>query len=225
VYQFIYGGPHSQQVVNAWRGTEYLYHQLLAQHGVIVWVCDNRTASGKGAESEWAAYRNLGESEMRDVEDGIAWLRGQPYVDGSRIGIHGWSYGGFMTSYALTHSKSFVMGIAGGPVTDWRDYDTVYTERYMGLPKENADGYRKSAPRWFASDLHGELLLVHGTIDDNVHLSNTIQFAYELQKAGKPFQLMLYPKSRHGVSDPALVKHLRQLMLTYTLDHLSPTPP
>lgn len=225
VYQFIYGGPHNQQVLNAWRGTDYLYHQLLAQHGVIVWVCDNRTASGKGAESEWPAYRNLGESEMRDVEDGVAWLRGQPYVDGSRIGIHGWSYGGFMTSYALTHSTSFVMGIAGGPVTDWRDYDTVYTERYMGLPKDNPAGYRKSAPRWFAGDLHGELLLIHGTIDDNVHLSNTIQFAYELQKAGKPFQLMLYPKSRHGVSDPALVRHLRQLMLTYTLDHLSADPP
>jgi dipeptidyl-peptidase-4 len=225
VYQFTYGGPHSQQVLNAWRGNEYLYHQLLAQHGVIVWICDNRTASGKGAESEWPLFRNFGESELRDVEDGLAWLKGQPYVDASRIGIHGWSYGGFLTTYALTHSTSFAMGIAGGPVTDWRDYDTVYTERYMGLPSENPEGYRRSAPRWFAKDLHGALLLIHGTIDDNVHLSNTIQFAYELQKAGKPFQLMLYPKSRHGVSEPALARHMRTLMLDYTLEHLAGTPP
>ena len=107
-----------------------------------------------------------------------------------------------MTSYALTHSTSFAMGIAGGTVTDWRDYDTVYTERYMGLPQDNPDGYHKSSPRWAAKDLHGALLLVHGAIDDNVHLQNTLQFAYELQKAQKPFRLMLYPKSRHGVTDP-----------------------
>jgi dipeptidyl-peptidase-4 len=225
VYQLTYGGPHAQQVVNAWRGSEFMYHQLLAQNGIIVWICDNRTASGKGAESTWPLYRNFGELEMRDIEDGIAWLRGQPYVDASRIGIHGWSYGGYMTSYALTHSTSFVMGIAGGSVTDWRDYDTVYTERYMGLPQDNAAGYRKSSPRWNAKDLHGELLLIHGAIDDNVHLSNTIQFAYELQKAGKPFGLMLYPKSRHSVADPALGRHLRQLMFDYTLEHLMARTP
>jgi dipeptidyl-peptidase-4 len=222
VYQFTYGGPHSQRVLNAWRGSEYMYHQLLAQHGIIVWICDNRTASGKGAESEWPLFRNFGESELRDIEDGIAWLERQPYVDASRIGLHGWSYGGYLTSYALTHSTSFVMGIAGGTVADWRDYDTVYTERYMGLPSDNAEGYRRSSPRWSAASLHGDLLLIHGAIDDNVHLSNTMQFVYELQKAGKPFQLMLYPKSRHSVADPPLVYHLRQTMLAYTLEHLAP---
>jgi dipeptidyl-peptidase-4 len=127
-----------------------------------------------------------------------------------------------MTSYALTHSKSFTMGIAGGTVADWRNYDTVYTERYMGLPSENPVGYRNSSPRFAAADLHGDLLLIHGTIDDNVHLANTIQFAYELQKVQKPFDLMLYPKSRHGVTDPALVKHLRATMLEFVLDHLKP---
>ena len=219
VYQFTYGGPHAQQVKNAWGGSQYMYHQLLAQKGIIVWICDNRTASGKGSESAWPLYRNFGESELRDIEDGVSWLKQQPYVDGSRIGIHGWSYGGFMTSYALTHSKSFVMGIAGGTVADWRDYDTVYTERYMGTPQDNPDGYRKSSPRFAAGDLHGSLLLIHGAIDDNVHMANTMQFVYELQKAQKPFQLMLYPKSRHGVTDPSLVKHLRSTMLDFVLEH------
>jgi dipeptidyl-peptidase-4 len=129
-----------------------------------------------------------------------------------------------VTSYALTHSQSFVMGIAGGTVSDWRNYDTIYTERYMGTPEENPDGYRKSAPRFAASDLHGALMLIHGLIDDNVHLANTIQLVYELQKAQKPFQLMLYPKSRHGVTDPELVKHLRSTMLAFVLEQLKPDP-
>jgi dipeptidyl-peptidase-4 len=220
VYQFTYGGPHTQQVRNAWGRTEYMYHQLLAQQGIIVWICDNRTASGKGSESVWPLYRNFGESELRDIEDGISWLKEQPYVDGSRIGIHGWSYGGFMTSYALTHSRSFVMGIAGGTVSDWRDYDSVYTERYMATPDQNPEGYRKSAPRFAAANLHGALMLIHGSIDDNVHVANTLQFAYELQKAQQPFQLMLYPKSRHGITDPVLVRHLRQTMFDFVVGHL-----
>jgi len=221
VYQFTYGGPHSQQVRNAWT-LQTMYHQLLAQHDVIVWICDNRTASGKGVESTWPVFKHFGELELRDIEDGISWLKQQPYVDGGRIGIHGWSYGGFMTAYALTHSTSFVMGIAGGTVSDWRNYDTVYTERYMGTPQQNPDGYRSSSPRWAVRDLHCALLLIHGVIDDNVHLANTLQLVYELQKANKPFELMLYPKSRHGVTDPALVRHLRGLMFDFTMKHLKP---
>jgi dipeptidyl-peptidase-4 len=222
VFQYIYGGPHTPQVRNLWGGSQYMYHQLLAQKGVIVWMCDNRTASGKGAESTWPLLRRFGELELRDVEDCLGWLKRQPYVDGSRIGLFGWSYGGFMTSYALTHSTDFVMGIAGGTVSDWRNYDTVYTERYLGLPQDNPDGYRDSSPRWSAQNLHGSLLLIHGEIDDNVHIANTMQLAYELEKAAKPFQMMIYPKSRHGIVDPALVKHLRQTMFHFTLEHLKP---
>ncbi len=114
------------------------------------------------------------------------------------------------------------MGIAGGTVADWRDYDSVYTERYMGTPQENPQGYRDSSPRWAASNLHGALLLIHGAVDDNVHVQNTMQLVYELQKAGKPFDLMLYPKSRHGVTDPTLVRHLRGLMFDFTISHLKP---
>ena len=220
VMSFTYSGPHAPQVRNGWGSTTYMFHQLLAQKGYIIWVCDNRTASGKGLESTWPVYKNFGELELRDLEDGVAWLKNQPYVDGSRIGIWGWSYGGFMTSYALTHSTSFKIGIAGGTVSDWRDYDSIYTERYMQTPQNNPEGYKKSSPAHAAKNLHGKLLLIHGSIDDNVHMQNTMQFVYELQKAGKQFQLMLYPKSRHGVTDPPLLKHMRQMMLDFIVENL-----
>ncbi|HEU4932613.1 MAG TPA: S9 family peptidase [Pyrinomonadaceae bacterium] len=220
VMSFTYSGPHAPQVRNAWGSTTYMFHQLLAQKGYIIWICDNRTASGKGMEATWPVYKNFGELELRDLEDGLTWLKGQPYIDGTRIGIWGWSYGGYMTSYALTHSQSFKIGIAGGTVADWRDYDSIYTERYMGTPQNNPEGYKKSSPVHAAKNLHGKLLLLHGAIDDNVHMQNTIQFVYELQKAGKQFQLMLYPKSRHGVTDPLLLKHMRQLMLDFIVENL-----
>ena len=222
VLQTTYAGPHAPLVRNAWGGTGFLYHQMLAQRGVAVWICDNRSASGKGAESAWVAYKRLGETEMADIEECLDYLKAQPWVDGSRIGISGWSYGGYMASYALTHSTSFTMGIAGGSVTDWRDYDSIYTERYMLMPQNNPDGYARSAPRTAASRLHGQLLLLHGTMDDNVHVQNTLQFAYDLQKAGKPFEMMLYPRSRHGVTDPHLLRHLRERMLEFTLRTLKP---
>jgi len=224
VYQFTYGGPHSQEVRNAWT-LEQMYHQLLAQHGIIVWICDNRTASGKGLESTWQVFKRFGELELRDIEDGVSWLKQQPFVDGTRIGLSGWSFGGFLTAYALTHSTSFTMGIAGGTVSDWRNYDSVYTERYMGTPKDNPDGYRNSSPRYAAANLHGALFLMHGAIDDNVHVQNTMQLAYELQQAGKPFSLMIYPKTRHGVTDPSLVRHMHGAMLDFTLEHLKPNDP
>ncbi len=222
VYQHVYGGPHLQRVRDAWVGSTYMFWQLLAQHGVIVWVLDNRTASGKGAVSTWPVYQNFGELELQDIEDGIAWLRAKPYVDASRIGIEGWSYGGFMVSYALTHSQSFAMGIAGGSVTDWRDYDTIYTERYMRRPQNNAAGYARSSPRFKAHDLHGALLLIHGAMDKNVHIQNTLQFAHALQQAGKPFDMMIYPRSRHRLGSYKLEKHRHAIMLDFILRHLRP---
>ena len=220
VYEHTYSGPHAQQVRNAWGGTTYLWHQFLAQHGVIVWVCDNRSASGKGAESAWTSYKRMGEGELRDLEDGLKWLTSQSYVDGSHVLLSGWSYGGFMTSFALTHSTMWSAGIAGGTVSDWRDYDSIYTERVMLMPQNNPDGYKATAPRWAAKDLHGSILLLHGTIDDNVHMQNTIQFIYELEKANKPYQLQVYPKSRHGVVDPALNAHMRAAMWKFIQENL-----
>jgi dipeptidyl aminopeptidase/acylaminoacyl peptidase len=155
--------------------------------------------------------------ELRDLEDGIAWLRKQPYVDPSRILISGWSYGGFMAAYALTHSTSWSAGIVGAPVTDWRDYDTIYTERLMKTPQNNAEGYRRTAPRFAAANLNARMLLVHGTTDDNVHMQNSIQFAYELQRLGKPFEMMLYPTQRHTFDDTRQIAHLRQVMFDFVM--------
>jgi dipeptidyl-peptidase-4 len=217
IYQLTYAGPGTASVRNQWGGTTVMYHQLLAQHGVIVWVLDNRSAGGKGTESQWPVYGKLGELELQDLEDGVAWLKQQPSVDASRIVLHGWSYGGFMTAYALTHSTSWAAGVVGAPVTDWRNYDTVYTERYMKTPQNNPDGYRRTAPRFAAANLHGQMLLVHGSIDDNVHRQNSEQFAYELQRAGKSFDMMVYPRTRHGITDPRLNKHFRQAMFDFVM--------
>ena len=125
-----------------------------------------------------------------------------------------------MTSYALTHSNNFKIGIAGGSVTDWNLYDSIYTERYMRTPQNNEEGYKRTSVTTVAKDLNGRLLLIHGAIDNNVHTQNTIQFAYALQKNDKPFQLMLYPKARHGVSDAIQLKHLRQMMMDFILANL-----
>jgi len=220
VYEYHYGGPHAQQVTNAWKGQTFAFLQLIAQQGVVVWICDNRGASGKGAVSAWNLYKHFGEVELRDMEDGLAWLSSQPWIDGSRIMTYGWSYGGYMTTYAMTHSKRFIAGIAGGTVADWRDYDSIYTERYMLMPQNNPDGYKNSSPRWSAKELHGNLLLLHGAIDDNVHPQNTMQLAYELEKAQVPFRMKLYPKSQHGVRDPALLFDLQKTILDYVREQL-----
>jgi dipeptidyl-peptidase-4 len=223
VYQHVYGGPHIQRVRNAW-SRETLYWQLLAQRGIVVWVLDNKTASGKGAVSTWPVYQRFGELELRDFEDGLDWLTSQSFVDSKRVGIEGWSYGGYMVTYALTNSTRWSMGIAGGSVTDWRDYDSIYTERYMRTPENNSDGYKRSAPRFRAMHLHGALLLIHGSMDENVHMQNTLQFAYALQNAGKPFDMMIYPKSRHRLGSAELELHRRSKMVDFVTQHLQTEP-
>ncbi len=220
VFQFTYSGPHAQSVVNRWQGNRMMWFQMLAQKGYIVWVCDNRTASGKGLISTWPIYKNMYSLELRDLEDGITYLKALPYVDGERIGLHGWSYGGSMTAYAMTHSKSWKMGIAGGTVADERLYDSIYTERYMLTPQNNPEGYESSSITKAAKNLSGKLLLIHGQMDDNVHMQNTTQLVYELQKADKQFDLMIYPTQRHGVTNPAQVKHLYTTMTEYILKNL-----
>jgi dipeptidyl-peptidase-4 len=193
-----YGGPHSPTISDAWRDGRARDH-MLARMGMLVFQCDPRSASGKGACSAWSAYKQLGVQELKDIEEALNWLKEQPYVDGSRIGMSGHSYGGFLTAYALTHSKSFVGGIAGAPVTDWRLYDTIYTERYMDVPQNNPQGYEKTSVIEAAKNLHGRLLIMHGAIDDNVHLENTFKLVHALQQADKEFELMIYPQSRHGI--------------------------
>jgi dipeptidyl-peptidase-4 len=220
VFQFTYAGPHAPSVVNRWGGNRGMWFQILAQKGYIIWVCDNRTASGKGEESVWPMYKRMYELELRDIEDGVNYLKSLPFVDGGRIGIHGWSYGGSMTSFALTHSKSFKIGIAGGTVTDEHLYDSIYTERYMLTPQNNPQGYESSSVVKAAKNLSGRLLLIHGAMDDNVHMQNTTQLVYELQKADKQFELMIYPTARHGVTNPAQVKHWYTMMTEFILRNL-----
>lgn len=203
----IYSGPHAPKVLDRPLNTDGLFHAMLAQEGYLVWSCDNRSASGKGLASAAGVYRNLGTQELADIEDGLDWLIAQGFADPERIALWGWSYGGYQTAFALTHSTRFKCGVIGAPVTDWRLYDSIYTERYMGLPGENSAGYQASSVLEAAAALHGRALILHGVIDENVHLQNSLQLAERLQQAGKLFDLMLYPGNRHGISDPNQNRH------------------
>jgi dipeptidyl-peptidase 4 len=201
VMSFVYGGPNTPQVKNAFSRHVLFYH-LLAQEGYVVWVCDNRSASGKGWGSAWGVHKDMGAQELQDQLDGLAWLKQKPWVDGARVGLHGWSYGGYLTLYAMTHCDAYKCGVAGAPVTDWRLYDSIYTERYMGLLAENKEGYDRSSVLRSAKDLKGSLLILHGTMDDNVHPQNTLQFLDALHAAGKHVELMLIPGSDHSPAAP-----------------------
>lgn len=203
----IYGGPHTQTIRNSWSGATW--EQALAQRGFVIWQLDNRGSSGRGAKWEATLYRRLGARELEDQKTGIAQLVSMGFVDPARIGIYGWSYGGYMTLYSLLNAPDlFRAGVAGAPVTNWRNYDTIYTERYLGLPSENEEGYRASSALTYAANLKAKLLLVHNIDDDNVLFRNTMQMADALQKAKKPFEMMVYPQKAHGVIGP-----VRQQML------------
>ena len=215
-----YAGPQSPQVRDRFGRSFDMWHQALAQQGYVIWKCDNQSASYRSAKYAWPIHRNLGENELADIERGVQWLKNQNWVDSDRIGLWGWSYGGYITAYALTHSDSFKIGISGAPVTDWRNYDTIYTERLMGTPQNNPEGYESSSVVKAAKNLSGKLLLIHGSIDDNVHLSNTMQFIMELQNAGKSFDLMIYPRNRHSVRRRDQAAHLRKLMYDFVVEHL-----
>ena len=217
----IYAGPQTPRVLNRFRGTDYLWHQMLAQQGYLVLICDNQSSSYRSVKNAWPIHRNLATNELADIESCVQQFKQNDWVDDQRIGIWGWSYGGYMTAFALTHSKTFKMGISGAPVTDWSNYDSVYTERYMGTPQNNPEGYKSSSVlRDQAEDLTGSLLLIHGTIDDNVHLNNSLQFMQQLQNAGKQFDVMFYPNNRHSVTDQKQRVHLRKLMTDFVLEKL-----
>jgi dipeptidyl-peptidase-4 len=213
-----YSGPDAPSVSDRWNSSTW--NQFLAQEGVLVFQVNVRSASRRGQQYIGACYKQLGVSELRDLEDAVAWLTSHPWADAKRVGISGWSYGGTMTAYALTHSKVFSLGIAGAGVYDWRMYDTIYTERYMSTPQLNPEGYEKASVIAGAKDLSGHLVLLHGTMDDNVHMQNTIQLVYALQQAGKDFELMLYPESRHGVGGGEQRWHMRRLEWKSIREHL-----
>jgi dipeptidyl-peptidase-4 len=221
VLVYTYGGPHAQVVLNAWGGNTALWHQLMGQKGYVIFSLDNRGSAGRGHVFEEPIHYRLGAQELSDQLDGVTYLKSLPYVDAGRIGIWGWSYGGHMTLHAMFEAgMDFKAGFAGGPVTDWHFYDSIYTERYLGLLPEKEKEYRSSSPIDRAVGLKGKLLIAHGTGDDNVHFANTLSLINELIEQGKYVEVMPFPGRGHGVSDPAARKVLMNRVTQFFLDNL-----
>jgi dipeptidyl-peptidase 4 len=221
VLVFTYGGPHAQVVLNDWGRWTFLWHQMMAQKGYIIFSLDNRGSAGRGHLFEEPIHYRLGAQELSDQRDGAAYLKSHPYVDANRIGIWGWSYGGHMTLHAMFEdSEDFKAGFAGGPVTNWHYYDSIYTERYLGLLPVNDEYYQESSPIEKASQLKGKLLIAHGTGDDNVHFANTLALINDLIEEGKYVEVLPFPGRGHGVSDPAARKLLFEHVTQFFLDNL-----
>ena len=218
---YVYGGPHTPTIRDAWgsRGRP-LFHQYLARKGYAVFYVDDRTSSLLGHRYETAMHKQYGPVALADYEFAVKQIQKMDFVDPDRIAIWGWSGGGFSTCFALTHSKLFKLGIAVAPVTDWRLYDSIYTERYMGLPAKNKKAYDNTSAVKAAEQLHGRLLLVHPTADDNVHFQNTIQMIDALIQAGKPYDLLLYPGKTHSLHGEKERLHLFRSIEQYLDAHL-----
>ncbi len=208
---FVYGGPHAQEVQNRWSAASGLDH-ILASKGFLVWTMDNRGSWGRGHAFETPLLGNMGAQELKDQLEGVAELTKKPFVDRARLGIWGWSYGGYMTLFAVTHTETFKCALAGAPVTDWKLYDSIYTERYMKRPKDNPEGYKASSPLEAAKNLSAKLLVMHGTSDDNVHMQNSITFLDELMKARKDFVFVPLPRQKHGPRREALLYRNQRLV-------------
>ncbi len=212
VVVFVYGGPAAQTVTRAWPGrSDSFFNQYLAQQGYVVFSLDNRGTPRRGAAFGGALYAKQGTVEVDDQLRGVAWLKSQAFVDPARIGVYGWSNGGYMTLMLLAkHSEAYACGVAGAPVTDWALYDTHYTERYMDLPKANEAGYREASVFTHVDGIGaGKLLLIHGMADDNVLFTNSTKLMSELQKRGTPFELMTYPGAKHGLRGSDLLHRYR----------------
>jgi dipeptidyl-peptidase-4 len=204
----VYGGPGAQSVHDKWLGVTW--EQALAQRGFAVWQLDNRGSTGRGHKFESVIYHDLGKHELADQLLGLDYLNSLGFVDSARVGIYGWSYGGYMTLYSLCNAPDrFLAGVSGAPVTSWRTYDSIYTERYMGLPAANPEGYDKTSPIRHAADLKAKLLMLHNIEDDNVHFQNTLRMAAELERSGKQFSMLVYPEKSHGVTGPEKTQMLR----------------
>ena len=218
---YVYGGPGSQTVKNSWGGVNYMWFQMLTEMGYIVVSVDNRGTGGKGADFKKVTYKELGKYEIADQISAAEYLGSLPYIDKDRIGIFGWSFGGYMTSLAMTKGADvFKMGIAVAPVTNWRFYDSVYTERYMQTPQENESGYDTNSPINYVSQLKGAYLLVHGSADDNVHYQNTMRMIESLVQANKQFDLFIYPDKNHGIYGGNTRLHLYNKMTKFIEENL-----
>lgn len=217
----VYGGPHAQMVNHQWQGERYLFQQYLASKGFIVFSVDNRGSANRGMAFEAGIYKQLGELELRDQVAGALFLGQKGYVDKSRIGVFGWSYGGYMTLNCMMRRPDlFKVGVSGAPVTDWSLYDTCYTERYMSTPALNSEGYLKSSIFPYVEHLEGKLLVVHGMADDNVLFTHSTKLFSELQRAGRMFDIMIYPGEKHAVSGKVAKKHNYKTIASFFMDNL-----
>lgn len=218
---YTYGGPGSQVVRNSWGGSNYLWYNLLTQKGYIICMVDNRGTGARGEAFRTVTYKNLGKWEVNDHVEAAKYLATLPFVDKGRIGIWGWSYGGYMSAMTILNGADyFKAAVAVAPVTNWKFYDNVYTERYMGTPVNNPEGYAASSPITAAEKLKGKFLLVHGTSDDNVHFQNSANLAFALQNANKPFQTMFYPNKNHGIGGMNTRLHLYNMITRFLLENL-----
>jgi dipeptidyl-peptidase-4 len=221
VLVYTYGGPHAQVVVNAWQGANFLWHQMMAQKGYIVFALDNRGSAGRGHLFEEPIHFRFGAQELSDQRDGVVYLKSLPYVDGKRFGIWGASYGGHMTLHAMFEDpEDFKAGFAAAPVTDWYFYDSIYTERYLGLLPQNEESYQESSPIENVSKLQGKLLIAHGTGDDNVHFANTLSLLNDAIAAGKFIEVLPFPGLGHGINDPNARRLMMQRVTKFFLDNL-----
>ena len=221
VFMYLYGGPGSQQVTDSWGGSNFLWYQMLTQQGYIVACVDNRGTGARGSEFKKCTYQQLGKLETEDQIEANRYLANLSYVDSSRIGIFGWSYGGYMSSLCLLKgANEFKMAIAVAPVTNWRYYDSIYTERYMRTPQENASGYDDNSPINHVEKLKGKYLLVHGSADDNVHYQNTMEMTNALVNANKQFDLFIYPNKNHGIYGGYTRLHLFTKMTNFIKENL-----
>ena len=221
VYMTLYGGPGHNEVVDAWDNSDYMFHQLLTQKGYIVACVEPRGTLYRGAAFKKSTYLQLGKLETEDLIASAKVLQGYPYVDANRIGVMGWSYGGFMASLAITKGADvFKMAVAVAPVTNWRNYDNIYTERFMRTPKENADGYDANSPVNFVQLMKGKFLLIHGAADDNVHYQNSMELINAMVKADKQFDLFIYPNKNHGIYGGNTRNHLFKMILDFVEENL-----
>ena len=221
VFMFQYSGPGSQSVSNTFFGTNDYWYQLLANEGYIIVTVDPRGTGFKGADFKKVTQNELGKYEVEDIIQSAKQLGELPYVDEDRIGIWGWSYGGFMSSNAiLKGNDTFKMAIAVAPVTSWRFYDSIYTERYMTTPQENASGYDENSPINHVEKLKGAYLLVHGGGDDNVHVQNSMRMIEALIQANKQFDWRIYPDRNHGIYGGNTRLHLYTLMTNFIKENL-----
>ncbi|MGO4709181.1 S9 family peptidase [Chryseobacterium sp. 2TAF14] len=221
LFMYQYSGPGSQQVSNSWDNGNALWFEMLAQKGYIIACVDGRGTGYKGAKFKKVTYKNLGKYEIEDQITAAKWFGSQKYIDKTRIGIFGWSFGGYMASLAMTKGADvFKAGIAVAPVTNWRYYDSVYTERFLLTPQENPAGYDENSPTTYANLLKGKFLLIHGTADDNVHFQNSMEFSEALIQNKKQFEFMAYPDKNHGIYGGQTRPQLYQKMTDFILENL-----